>query len=139
MTLQNNGPISLSDISVETGNAPDYSASLRWVRTSTKPELRQDNGKSSIGRVYGYAYYRKNNEGNCGNGNCVETNCNCGNIQCVNCRIISTVNCTNCDVEAYLQPNCNCACTYNCVTAAITYNCACACACACACGDGGGG
>jgi hypothetical protein len=138
MTLQSTGPLSLRDISLETGNQPEYSASLQWVKTSTKPPLRQPGDTSSINNVYGYAYYQKNNEGNCSNGNCT-ANCNCGNIQCTNCQIIGSVNCTNCDNQSYLQPNCNCACTYNCVQTEISYNCACACACACACGDGGGG
>jgi hypothetical protein len=109
---------------------------LSWVQSITKPTLRESTS-SSIGNVRGYAYYQKSNEGNCSNGNCT-ANCNCGNIQCTNCTIVASVNCVNCDASTYLQPNCNCACTYNCLTAEISYNCACACACACACDSGGG-
>lgn len=137
MTLPTSGTITLRDVSVETGNPPTYSASLSWVKSVTKPAFRQSGDISSLNNVYGYAYYQKTTEGNCANGNCT-ANCNCGNIQCVNCAITGTVNCANCDVQSWLQPNCNCACTYNCASSEISYNCACACACACACGDGGG-
>lgn len=137
MTLPATGPISLQDINTETGNSSTYSSSLSWVQSITKPTLRESTA-SSIGNVRGYAYYQKSNEGNCSNGNCT-ANCNCGNIQCTNCTIVASVNCVNCDASTYLQPNCNCACTYNCLTAEISYNCACACACACACDSGGGG
>ena len=136
MTLQSSGPISLQDISVETGNGSTYSASLSWVKSITKASYRQS-VVSSIANAYGFAYYQKSNESNCSNGNCT-ANSNCGNIQCTNCVIVAPVNCVNCDDASYLQPNCNCACTYNCVTNQVSYNCACACACACAC-DGGGG
>ena len=37
MTLQSSGPISLQDISIETGNPSNYSASLSWVKSVTKP------------------------------------------------------------------------------------------------------
>ena len=137
MTLPATGKLSLSDVAVETGNSSTYSASLSWVKTFTKPTLREATA-SSLSNVRGYAYYQKSNEGNCNNGNCT-ANCNCGNIQCTNCTIIASVNCVNCDSSSYLQPNCNCACTYNCITAEVSYNCACACACACACDGGGGG
>jgi hypothetical protein len=136
MTLPSTGPISLQDINIETDNSSTYSSSLSWVKSVTKPTLRESTS-SSIGNVRGYAYYQKSNEGNCSNGNCT-ANCNCGNIQCTNCTIVASVNCVNCDSSNFLQPNCNCACTYNCLTAEISYNCACACACACACDSGGG-
>jgi hypothetical protein len=135
MTLPASGPISLRDINIETGQSATYSSSLSWVKSVTKPEYREA-VQSSISNVYGYAYYQKSNSGNCSNGNCT-ANCNCGNIQCTNCQIVSTVNCVNCDNQSFLQPNCNCACTYNCLAAEISYNCACACACACACDSGG--
>lgn len=138
MTLQNTGSISLEDINRETQNAPNFSSSLGFVKNITKPVNRQPGTVSSISNVYGFAYFQNTNEGNCNNGNCT-ANCNCGNIQCVNCVITGAVNCANCDVQQWLQPNCNCACTYNCTTSAVSYNCACACACACACGDACGG
>lgn len=136
MTLPTSGSISLQDINIETGNSPTYSSSLNWIKSITKAAYQQTS--PSLNNYYGFAYYQKSNEGNCANGNCT-ANCNCGNIQCTNCTIVGTVNCVNCDSQSLLQPNCNCACTYNCVTAEISFNCACACACACACDGGGGG
>jgi hypothetical protein len=143
MTLQSTGPITIADVYREARKdvgligTTTYSANLSWIINNTKPAYRDS--VQNLAGVLGYAYFQKNNAGNCSNGNCTIGAANCGNIQCTNCQIISTVNCVNCDVQEWLQPNCNCACTYNCVQSQVSYNCACACACACACGDACGG
>lgn len=161
MTLPSSGPLSIADVVKETRNKAGiylegtvtinpstgqpqitaalntYSAQLSWIIANTKPSLVDS--LPNLGGYYNYAYFQRNNEGNCNNGNCTNNASNCGNLQCVNCQITGTVNCVNCDVREWLQPNCNCACTYNCVQSEVSYNCACACACACACGDACGG
>lgn len=131
------GQISVSDINTEVGLSSTYSSSLNFLngyivagQRPSSPDMDDFKNK---------AYFQNNTQGNCNNGNC-STGSNCGNIQCTNCTL-STINCTNCDSQSWLQSNCNCACTYNCdQNANITYacNCACACACiacACACSD----
>jgi len=155
MTLPSTGPISITDVYHEarlkagtyiegtvtdtgiTASINTYSGALSWIINNTKPAYR-DNVNNLAG-VLGYAYFQKTNAGNCNNGNCTNNAQNCGNIQCTNCQITASVNCVNCDSQEWLQPNCNCACTYNCVQSGVSYNCACACACACACGDACGG
>ncbi|WP_144106894.1 hypothetical protein [Paraburkholderia sp. BCC1886] len=116
MTLQSSGVISMSDINTEIGGAAD---SLLWVEQNTKDAV------ANFASLYGRAWYQSTTGGNCANGNCT-ANCNCGNIQCTNCTV-SAINCTNCDARAWLQANCNCACTYNCTANAVTYNCNCDC------------
>jgi hypothetical protein len=135
MALQTTGLITLRDIADEARQPSSYSPTLSWVKSITRPANRLSTNE--IDDVYGFAYFQRNNEGNCSNGNCT-ANCNCGNIQCSNCIITGPANCVNCDVQEWLQPNCNCACTYNCSSGETTYNCNCACACACACADCGG-
>lgn len=136
MALPTSGKITLRDVADEAREPASFSPSLSWVKTSIKPSIRPP-GSVELDDVYGYAYFLRNNEGNCNNGNCT-ANCNCGNIQCNNCIITGPTNCVNCDVQEWLQPNCNCACTYNCTQGETTFNCNCACACACACADCGG-
>jgi hypothetical protein len=128
MTLPSTGAIATSDINIEVGNASNYSLALSWIRDNTKPSVTDFNSLRSK------AYYQKNNDGNCANGNCT-SNCNCGNIQCNNCVISGTVNCLNCDAQKWLQTDCNCGTPYNCTTGATSYNCNCDCPvdCACAC------
>jgi len=124
MTLPSSGPLTINDVNIETGRGSGTATGLDWIRDNTK-----DNA-TALGQLYDRAYYQRNVDGNCNNGNCT-SNCNCGNIQCNNCLIAATVNCTNCDAQSWLQGNCNCACTYNCTTSETSYNCNCACACAC--------
>lgn len=128
MTLPTQAPISLLDVKAEAGLTGD--TSLSWLAANTKASQAPDT--NHLLGYLGKAWFKKNNEGNCSNGNCT-ANCNCGNIQCNNCTIAGTVNCTNCDDREWMQNNCNCACTYNCATGPTTYNCNCACACQCDC------
>ena len=120
-------PISISQINTEIGRSPAFSTSLSFLQSITK------GNPSDFNSLRGLTYYQKTNAGNCNNGNCT-FNCNCGNIQCTNCVYGGTVNCVNCDGQAFLQTNCNCACTYNCQTALVSYNCDCVCVCDCNCG-----
>jgi hypothetical protein len=117
-------PLSLINIKNETGDP--LPIELSWVYANTRSDQRPSpNALRSYG---GMAWYQKNTDGNCSNGNCTN-NCNCGNIQCVNCFISGSVNCANCDTRNWLQANCNCACTYNCnFSTTASYNCDCDCA-----------
>lgn len=124
MTLPSSGPISMSWFSLEMGQASTFSNSMSWINARAKA------ASNSMSGHYGKAWYQRNVDGNCNNGNCT-SNCNCGNIQCRNCYIAGVVNCANCDTQAWLQGNCNCACTYNCTVGPVSYNCNCACECVC--------
>ena len=127
MTLPT-GAISYFDINIETGNAGGRSFGMDWIYNNTRPGQQAYN----LNNVRGKAWFQRNVDGNCGNGNCPNcNNCNCGNIQCVNCLAENCLNCANCDSRAYLQNNCNCACTYNCYATMWSYNCDCLCACDC--------
>jgi hypothetical protein len=86
----------------------------------------------------GWAYYNNDiRNSNCSNGNCVNctTDCNCGNIGPTNCSTTPLADCIVADSRAWLQNNCNCACSFNCDQVTYSYNCNCACPwiCACAC------
>ena len=121
------GQISVSDISSELGLGATYSSSLNFLNNYVKPAERP--GSPNMDSFRNKAYYQRNTDGNCNNGNCTN-NCNCGNINCNNCLINGGVNCTNCDGSSQLQSNCNCACTYNCtVCSSVSYNCNCQCNC----------
>jgi len=146
MTLPK-GKIAYSNVNTETGANPRRSIGMNWIHDNTKTGQRANN----LANVRGKTWYRKTNEGNCNNGNC-----NCkkndkasaylaflggglfgGPRQCYNCSASQCVNCANCDSRAWLQNNCNCACTYNCKAIGIKHNCNCACNCArsnCNCG-----
>jgi hypothetical protein len=127
MTLPASGQIGISDVSTEIGQATNFSTSLNFLNGLIRSDQRPAN--PSLTAFYSKTYFQNNNEGNCANGNCTN-NCNCGNIGGANCFINGTVNCANCDSQAWLQNNCNCACTYNCTFAATaSYNCNCACNC----------
>ena len=125
MTLPASGPISIGDVSVEIGQAATFTDDLSFLNGL----LLTPASPANMGAFYSKAYFQNNTQGACDNGNCTN-NCNCGNIQCTNCFISGYTNCVNCDTQAWLQTNCNCACTYNCVTSATAlYNCNCACNC----------
>lgn len=127
MTLQTSGQISVSDISQEIGQAATYSTDLNFLNGLIRSDQRPSN--PSMTGFYGKTYFQNTADGaNCANGNCTSA-CNCGNIQCNNCLISGSINCGNCDSQAWLQNNCNCACTYNCTRAETTYACNCACNC----------
>ena len=85
----------------------------------------------------GWAYYNNDLRGsNCENGNCA--NCSgsdCGNIGGDNCTTTPLADCIVTDTRAWLQQNCNCACSFNCNAVTYSHNCNCACPwiCACAC------
>jgi hypothetical protein len=92
-------------------------------------------GTGLTGSGAGWAYYNNNAwNSNCNNGNCPNCGTSGGNISnCANCTT-TPINCTVDDAKAWIQPNCNCACSYNCN--AITYprDCNCQCPWICACG-----
>ena len=127
MTLPASGPISVSDVSQQIGQAPTYSTDLSFLNNLILPAQRPS--APSLSAFYNLNYYQSTNNGACSNGNC-NCACNCsGNIQCNNCST-ANINCANCDTQSWLQTGANCACTYNCSTIQdIVYNCNCACAC----------
>ena len=131
MTLPASGTIWVSQVNTETGGAANRSIGLAWIRDNTKPGQQTNN----LGSVRGKAWYQRNVDGNCNNGNCANCRGNCGDTQCMNCFPSQCVNCANCDARAWLQTNCNCACTYNCNHNSVTYNCNCDCYCACDCSN----
>jgi hypothetical protein len=126
MTIQSSGPIAVSNISTEIGQAPTYTTSLSFLNGQIKPSVRP--ATPTMSAFYGLSFFQNSTEGNCANGNCTE-NCNCGNIQCTNCLIAGGVDCVNCDPQPFLQTGANCACTYNCTTSEVSYACNCACNC----------
>ena len=132
MTLPS-GPssISVGQINVEIERAAQtFSTDLNFLNSKIKPAQRP--ATPNMNSFKGTTYYQRNMDGNCNNKNCTVSNdSTTGNIATRNCRIKSTVNCTNCDTEKLLQTNCNCACTYNCtICNGGTRNCNCECHCA---------
>lgn len=130
MTLPT-GTITAGNVNNELGIT--YGAYRSWqnINANVKPAYRSGGNYQSTNQIRGWAYYQKTNESNCNNGNCgVNCNCACDFCQtnCVNCYAI---NCANCDARPWIQPNCNCACTYNCGYYAVNYNCNCCCNCNC--------
>lgn len=132
MTLPASGALATSNVNDETGRGTTTQTGIDWITGNTKGNPTDYNS------LHGLKYFQRNIDGACNNGNC-PTDCNCGNIGGTNCLACTNINCTNCDGKAYLQGDCNCACTYNCdITAGTSYNCNCACncncfVCACAC------
>ena len=122
MTIQSSGPIAVSNISTEIGQAPTYTTSLSFLNDQIKPSVRP--ATPNMSAFYGMSYFQNTTEGNCANGNCT-SDCNCGNIQCTNCVITGGVDCVNCDPQPFLQVGANCACTYNCTTGEVNYACNC--------------
>jgi hypothetical protein len=124
MTLPASGPISIGAVSVEIGQSATFTDDLSFLNGLLLTPAANPN----LGAFYSQAYFQNTTQGVCNNGNC-SYNCNCGNIQCTNCTNCNAINCANCQPQAYLQTNCNCACTYNCSTNQVSYNCNCACNC----------
>ena len=131
MTIKSSGPISVSDVEQEVSGTSGQTGALSFLRDNGSPSF------TNLGGSYNKAWYQSNNQGNCAKDSAAAATSS-GNKQCQNCTL-SAVDCANCQTRAYLQANCNCACTYNCTAAADqSYNCDCACncnclVCACAC------
>jgi len=136
MTLPSSGPISVSDINTETGQASNYSNDLNFLNNQILPSLRPNT--PNMAGFYGLSYFLRNTAGNCdgtGINNCCENcasgncpvvspancNCPCGD-QSQNCHVCANcgaINCANCDTQRWLQTgNCeqNPAPTYNCTS-----------------------
>jgi len=134
---------SVSSVQQIVSGSSGYQVGISWLNTNTI--YRGDgtvtavaaNSQINMGAVRGFYWYTKSNQSNCNTDPVPTAASSSGNIQCQNCTL-STVNCANCQTRNYLQPACNCACTYNCTTNLDqTYNCNCNCSwfCACACSD----
>lgn len=124
------GQISVSQINIEVGVSGTTQATLQYLNGLIKPAQRPS--QPNMDSFRSKAWYQRNVDGACNNGNCTTGNCNCGDINCVNC-FNTAINCANCDTQNWLQTDCNCACTYNCTSNVWSTNCDCDCACDCAC------
>jgi len=137
MTLPATGAISISAINTEVGRPSTYTTDMSWIKANAKNTINGATGViNDFNSLHDKAWYANNTAGNCDNGNCATGSGNCGDTNCINCYNTALGNCTNCDgATSFLQPNCNCACTYNCTSNQVSYNCACQCpiVCACAC------
>lgn len=136
MTTPATGAISLNDVKTETASATGASPSMEWVKDNTRKVVGTAPvpAVTDLDTVHNKAWYKSTMGGACNNGNCTTGSTNCGDRNCANCFNSALTNCVNCDTKNFLQPNCNCACTYNCTSNQVTVNCACACwICACAC------
>ena len=130
MTLPSSGPIDVAAINTEIGLPNTLSSTLSFLNGYLKSPAESPN----LGAFFGTAYYQRNVDGNCNNGNCSNSgsgngnctavivpdngncaigggpngncniNCNCGNIQCHNCTIAGPSDCTNCAVCFPQQP-----------------------------------
>ena len=123
MTLPTSGPISFSQVNTELELGATFSSDLNFlnnqIRIDQRPQI------PNMFAFYGKAYYQRNLDGNCNNGNCNQS-FSSGNIQCQNCSN-AAINCVNCDTRRWLQVNCNCFTgQYNCTSLSNqTYNCNC--------------
>jgi hypothetical protein len=126
-TTPSSGQIKFSDLNKALQISAGTSLALSWVKGKQKAPT------DNIAGAYGEDYFQRNIDGNCDNGNCTNLPDATGGgvYNCTNCKITGTVNCTNCDTQAYLQTNCNCACSYNCTQGTILQNCNCNCLCHC--------
>jgi len=126
-------PVNVAD-SVSGGTIDIAGSNLAHYLTSNNC-LPDFSGAPTI--PLGWAYYNNDYRGsNCNNGNCA--NCggsDCGNIGGDNCSTTPLADCIVADTRAWLQQNCNCACSFNCNQVTYSHNCNCACPwiCACAC------
>lgn len=134
MTTPSSGQIAASDVNNEVGWGTTASLGMDWVTSVGKTAVQgPTNQYTDYNNMHNKAYYQDTTRGNCNNADVSACNCNCGNVNCSNCVNCTAINCTNCDARAYLQPACNCACTYNCTTSATSYNCNCDCSIFCPC------
>jgi hypothetical protein len=124
---------------------------LDWVQNQTKASARNPDlgftpsicgpsdcvfyGNINLNWYHNYAYYTKVDGTGANNTNCTNTGANCGDHNCVDCYTTNLADCTNADTRNWLQPNCNCACVYNCNSNQWSINCNCDCPwiCNCAC------
>ena len=123
--------ISVSDINTEISSLATTSRTLEFLNGLILPAQRP--ATPNMNSFRGKAYYQRNTDGNCDNGNC--GNCtgfdcacvteDCGNLACFVCYAAGASNCGNCDTQSWLQTNCNCACSYQCEPGYWTYNCQC--------------
>lgn len=128
MTLPSSGAIAVSQISSEMGLSSTNATSLSFIKDNTKVAYQQ--ASPTLSNYYSKAWYKKNNQGVCDNGDCTSTDCDCGICNCYNCLVCIAYNCYNCDSRNWLQPNCNCHpgtnCQFNCnlcYTHSIDCNC----------------
>ena len=127
-TPQAPNPISVSDVRSEANkdiNGATAGADLDWLNGFIKTSIRPSS--PNLESFYNLAWFTRNIDGNCNDANNNNCNCNCGNIQCNATANCTNIQCVNCDSTTYLQANCNCACTYNCVSNqnCYSYNCNC--------------
>lgn len=125
MTLPTSGTITYNNFNTEAGRASGTNIDMGWIYSNTKTGQQS----YAINNYYSKAWYQRNMDGNCNNGNCVVTDCNCGTLNCLNCLNCNNINCTNCDTRSWFQNNCNCNPTYNCTQNTHSYNCDCDCVC----------
>lgn len=153
MTTQASGAIAISQIGNEVGIGTGSALDIAYLRSL----LRSPPGTYNLSDFYSKAWFQRNVDGNCTNGNCYIcnftngncyfglngapgpangyyncfVNCNCINCTTYNCSsALTNINCANCDGSVRLQDNCNCACTYNCGPG-LFVNCNCDCNCNC--------
>ena len=132
LTTTATGAISVSNVNSILGRSTTSTTTLSFLDSQLKPSLRAANGANqNMNSLRGMAYYQNTQEGNCtdSTANC-STNCACncgnnGNCTPYNCALVQ---CTNCDSQAWLQPNCpNGNCDYNCNSNVNCFSHACNC------------
>lgn len=120
--------ISVSQINTEIGAATTTSRTLQFLNGLIKPAQRP--AQPNMNSFRGLAYYQRNADGNCNNGNQIylpNCACDCGNRNC-SAGIYVPINCVNCDTQLWLQTDCNCVSEYNCdATDCFSFDCDCVC------------
>lgn len=124
-------PISISDVSTETGGPGTQSASISWINGFTKTAIGGPVGTTNLNDTHSKVYYQNMSRGQCNNGNCTTAAPSSPgpDKQCVNC-YNTAINCNNCDTTKYLQPY-EVGTVCNCTSNQYTYNCNCDCNCQC--------
>lgn len=128
MTTPASGQIAVSNLNEAVGKLSDTQFGLDWLSSNARTTIGTSSGFTDMDNGHNKDYYQNNLYGaNCNNANLTNCNCNCGNKNCTNCTNCNAINCANCDAQKYLQPNCNCAPTFNCNVNSVSYNCDCDC------------